>query len=225
MRSVRIQSCSWSTCWRRAEAVWRSKTGASVCQSSNCDGWAPTFADSLLLLTHFKLWRLVVWVGVLEHQHPVHDAERVLDAEYGAVAPGGRQHHQPAVSSFGRDESRSVRRLPLDPHLGLGSRGQGRLAPDLDQLFVAVLPRRRGFGSRRPVALVLVHAERSILLLHRGTRGGLLFRPGNSVGRLRLAVWQPVDPHTVCSALPEWLVRGAEHAWDIGHWHKRERFE
>lgn len=144
--------------------------------------------DSLALLTHFELRRLVVWVCVLIHQHHVQDAERVLDAEDRPIAPGCSKNHQPAVTSFGWDEPGSVAvPLHLDPSLGLRSRGDGRLAPGLDQLHGAVLLHDFTLAASRLITLAPVCFLGSISLLHVRVCSWLL-RPGLSARRLRLVV-------------------------------------
>lgn len=142
-----------------------------------------TSAD-FTLLTHFELRRLVFGICVLLHQHHMQDAERVLDPEDGPVAPGCGENHQPAEPSLGRDESGSVAvPLHLDPRVGIGSRGEGRLAPGLDQLRGAVLLHDFALSAGRMIILAPVRFSGSISLLHLGIRSRLL-RPAHSAGRL-----------------------------------------
>ena len=151
------------------------------------------------VLTHFELGRLVVRVRVFLHQHQMQDAEGVLNAEDRPVAPGGCEHHQPAVAPLGRDESGSVVavRVHLDPRLRVRNRrrGEGRLAPGLDQLHVAVLTHHFTLAASRLVILAPVCLLGSISLLHLRIRSRLL-RQGNSAGRL---IVYTVDPHAVWS--------------------------
>ncbi|TNN81895.1 hypothetical protein EYF80_007803 [Liparis tanakae] len=113
--------------------------------------------------------------------HHVKDAERVLNAEDRPVAPGGRENHQPAVTSFGWDERGSVAGLLHPDHrLGVTSRGEGRFAAGLQQPHGAVL-------LHDLVLLPAVCFSRSNTLLRLRIRSGVL-RPGHSAGRLRLVV-------------------------------------
>lgn len=159
----------------------------------------------LLILTHFELRRLVVGVRVLLHQHHVQDAERVLNAEDGPIAPSGRENHQPAEASLGGNErasSSSAVLLHLDRRLGVGHRGRGRFGAGLEQLRGAVLRRGVALSARRLVARpVVVGGRRSSDAPLRRRVSSCLLRPG----RLRL------DPHAVWSGKRGYCGLSAAH--------------
>lgn len=69
--------------------------GKSACLAScHCPS---NLSSPSVVLTHFELRRLAL---MLVRQHRVQDAERVLNPEDRAVAPGCSQNHQPAEASL-----------------------------------------------------------------------------------------------------------------------------